>query len=131
MIIQPFCRGLNFCVYVSNDPVNWVDPWGLAKTTNGKIKPSIQGPFKSTLQKVIDKADGWARTQALKLAGIPTATAKGVLGLTGGIFLGLVINEMMNPTPTGEGSDILPSDWDRDRNGIPDLIEPLPQKDDC
>jgi hypothetical protein len=118
---------------VANDPVNWVDPEGLKVDwhTFFKTTTTVTGPFKSTLQKGIDAADGWARKQALKQAGIPTATAKGLLGLTGGIGLTLALSELMNPRPAGEGSDILPPDWDRDRNGIPDLIEPLPQKDDC
>lgn len=78
---------MNLYTYVANDPVNFIDPSGLAKIVNGRIKPSIKGPFKSTLQKGIDAADGWASNQVLKQAGIPTATAKGLLGLTGGIGL--------------------------------------------
>ncbi len=34
--------GMNLYAYVENDPVNWIDPWGLAKISSGGIGPTIE-----------------------------------------------------------------------------------------
>ena len=119
----------NLYGYVQNDPVNFIDPLGLKTDWHKfyKYTSTVTGPIKSTLQKGIDKADSFVRTQILKKLNIPTPTAKNVLGLTRGLGGTLVIGELMNAREVADstliGATPVPVNWDTNNNGIPDHLE--------
>jgi RHS repeat-associated protein len=46
--VDPVRDGANWFAYVNNDPVNWVDPWGLAG--------NVQSLFKDEFQQAVDNA---------------------------------------------------------------------------
>jgi hypothetical protein len=46
--VDPIRDGANWFAYVNNDPVNWVDPWGLAG--------SVQSLYKDDFQLAVDNA---------------------------------------------------------------------------
>ena len=113
---------------VQNDPVNFVDPWGLMEIKpHPKYSPG-PGPHKGKIQKRIDKADRLLRRQIgnniLKSIGLPA-----VVSSPQGAALAAAL-WVLAPKDAGDPNhgDML-NDWDQNGNGIPDLIEPLPN--DC
>ncbi|MDR2313909.1 MAG: RHS repeat-associated core domain-containing protein [Spirochaetaceae bacterium] len=53
---DPVRDGNNWFAYVNNDPVNWVDPWGLSGS-DGQNKPKNEIPPKTPGEKVADKVN--------------------------------------------------------------------------
>ena len=43
--VDPVRDGSNWFAYVNNDPVNWVDRWGLEAFRNGETQVTVQGNF--------------------------------------------------------------------------------------
>jgi RHS repeat-associated protein len=54
--VDPVRDGANWFAYVNNDPVNWVDPWGLSPSDPKKTKKtSLTGKISEWFSKLDDK----------------------------------------------------------------------------
>jgi RHS repeat-associated protein len=89
--IDPVRDGANWFVYVNNDPVNWVDLWGLTASDKGGLLNSAKNLGKEILSTI----KSWAG----KPSGEPLTKGEAVVQkVAGGIIMGLGFGGMFSKT---------------------------------
>ena len=114
--------GINLYGFVENNPVNWVDPWGLEKLPPTKKIPGNKPAALAFLN--FTKSLNTCLPIPLELAADDMAVRNALRPIPG---VGLVLGELFSPTPLGDGTLC---GVDLNGDGISDYPEAC-DDDDC
>ena len=96
---DPIRDGKNWFAYVGNNPVNWVDPWGLS-ASDGNVFTKLN-TIVSTVQTVADGSAGSLKAMGSSKLIQPYAEFGNSLGVPAGTITQLPIRTLPDPKLTG------------------------------